>query len=128
METPEKRRSLRLAKAGAATDCDNDYECDAPRFFDFTVGSPAVGSRENQAPDDWFSATKQQNAGSKGLDAAQITAKKAKVAAKVAQAKKSYRHLPARSCKPLTIPTEFNLSKPKPSSEAHKRQAAPVYI
>lgn len=93
METgDERRRSARLAAAA-----DETYECDAPRFFDFSTA-------ENADPvDEWFEKT----------DESAVADKKARVAEKVKRVKKQYRHLAARSIKPLTIPAEFNLTKPK---------------
>jgi hypothetical protein len=107
VESPvERRRSTRLA----SDKIDDLYECDAPRFFDFN--DTAV---ENTTPqdlllgDEWFS---QKNQKTTTLDPAQIAVKKAKVVKKVGQVKQTYRQLNTRSCKPLTIPAEFNLSKP----------------
>jgi hypothetical protein len=106
VESPVRRRSTRLA---ATTDdkIDDLYECDAPRFFDFN-DTTAVENKP-LAGDEWFNQTNQKTT---ALDPVQIAQKKAKVAKKVGQVKQTYRQLNARSCKPLTIPAEFNLSKP----------------
>lgn len=72
-EPAPRRRSARLAAV------DSKYECDAPKYFDFT--------KENDKVDEgWFNKP--------------FKAAPSKV-------------LPTRSAKALTIPTEFNLSKPR---------------